>query len=101
MPMLHRQSIDKPGNAIDAGDVELMEKASLARRLELFDYRCRLTPRTDRDSRTAFGQRKRNCFTDAAEATGDYCNPTIEVTLHPYHSPTVGIETQGSAGGRG
>ena len=101
MPIPGRQCIDKLGNAIDTAYVELVEEASIARRCKLLDYGCRLTPRTDRDGRTAFGQCKRDRFTDAAEATGDYCNPTIEVTLHRYHSPTVGIETQGSAGGRG
>ena len=101
MSVLTCQRIDEFANTIDAGDVEFMKKAFIAERLEFIDYRCRLSTRTDRNDRTALGQCDRNRFSDAAKTSGDYCNPTIEVTLHRYHSPTVGIETQGSAGGRG
>jgi len=99
--MLRRQRIDKLGDAIDTANVKSVEKAFIAGRFEFLDYRSRLASCTHRDGRSAFRECQRNRLTDTAETTRNYGNPAIQVTLHRYHSPTVGIEAQGSAGGRG
>ena len=101
MSVLTCQRIDEFTNTIDTGDVEFMEEALIAYRPEFIDYRCRLSTRTNRNDCTALGQCDRYRFSNAAETSGDYCNPTLEVTLGHYHSPMVGIDVHGSAGGKG
>lgn len=95
------QRIDKRFDAISVRDVESLVKQHIAGGRE-FRYRgLGLSPCTDRDDGAAFGQCDCNSFTDSRKAASDDRDSSLEVSLHGYHSPVVGIDTQGSAGASG